>query len=146
MSLKDPIWRSNKIKHIETLKSPSKAQKLILDLSKITSPSPAETRNLDTLFRAELAREKFEEVGKRATKLARTAAEQKDKTARQIRNKRLIDHGLLIELAGLHERSEAELLGLVLAAAQVTDLERLASWAKAGAERLAARDAARAKA
>ena len=117
---------------------------MILDLAASTSPSPADVRNLDTLLRSEFARERFEKIEQRATQLAKTAAQQKEKTARQIRNKRLIDHGLLVELAGLHARTEAELAGLLLTASNV-DSDRWAKWADIGAARLAERDAARAK-
>ena len=159
MTHKDPTWRQNLVKKLRAYKSRSAAQQLLVDLAHETGdvPDPNRTdsassendakarKNLDTLYRAEAARERFETITNRATKIARGTQETREKSKRELRNKRLIDQALLIELAGLHERTEAVLLGLLLEATQVTDPERLEAWAKAGAERLAARDAARAK-
>lgn len=156
---KDPTWRQDLIKKLRAYKSRSAAQQLLVDLAHETGdvPDPKRTdsasskddetakKNLDTLYRAEAARERFDAITNRATRIAKGTQETREKSKRELRNKRLIDQALLIELAGLHERTEAVLLGLLLDAAQVTDPERLEDWAKAGAERLAARDAARAK-
>lgn len=150
MNHKDLTWRSQKLEHIKALKSKSPAQKLILDLSSSSSLSPAETRNLDTLLRSEFAREQYEKIEQQATKIAETAAAQKAKTERQIRNNRLFHHGILIEQAGLKTWSDAELLGALLHVArakdpetqEVEDPERIAAWTKVGAARIAAREAA----
>ena len=156
---KDTTWRQDLVKKLRAYKSRSAAQQLLVDLAHETGdvPDPDRTdsasskddetakKNLDTLYRAEAARERFDAITNRATRIAKGTKETREKSKRELRNKRLIDQALLIELAGLHERTEAVLLGLLLDAAQVTDPERLDAWAKAGAERLAARDAARAK-
>ena len=156
---KDTTWRQDLVKKLRAYKSRSAAQQLLVDLAHETGdvPDPDRTdsasskddetakKNLDTLYRAEAARERFDAITNRATRIAKGTKETREKSKRELRNKRLIDQALLIELAGLHERTEAVLLGLLLDAAQVTDSERLDAWAKAGAERLAARDAARAK-
>ncbi len=135
-------WRDTYITSIKTYKSPTPTQALIIELNELTTRTPRQNRDLDTLLRAEEAREKLAAISQRATQIARTAAAEKEKTARQIRNKRLIDHGLLVELAKLHERTDAELLGVLLSVAGVEDPERWAGWSKFGAQRLAERDAA----
>ena len=135
-------WRDTYIASLKQLTSPTQAQKLILELDGNPSRTPRESRDLDTLLRAEEAREKMVAISLRASKIARTAATNREKTKNEIRNKRMIDQGLLVELAQLHERTDAELLGVLLAAASTTDADRWASWAKHGAQRLAVRDAA----
>lgn len=98
-------------------------------------------RRLDTLLRAEAAREKLETITNRASLLVKKQKDESKKAERKERNRRLIRHGLLVELAGLHKRSDAELLGLLLAGANM-EPDRWAGWARTGAQRIAARDAA----
>jgi hypothetical protein len=109
-----------------------------------SSDHQTSTKQLEKLLRAELAAQRLQKVTARAQQIVRSIDAHEKKTARQIRNKRLIDHGLLIELAGLQNRTDEELAGMLMQAAQA-DQERWARWASVGASRLAERDAARAK-
>lgn len=155
MKHKDPKWRLQQIQQIRELTARTPAQQLISDLAHITgevpderSPPPTaaatlkDKKDLDALLRAQAAHERMTQIANRAQRLVRGVTQARDKSARQVRNKRLIDHGLLVELAGLHERTPAELLGLLLAG-RSADPTRWAQWATIGTKRLAERDAAR---
>lgn len=155
MKHKDPKWRLQQIQQIRVLTARTPAQQLISDLAHITgevpderSPPPTaaatlkDRKDLDALLRAQAAQQRVTEIANRAQRLVRGVTQARNKSARQVRNKRLIDHGLLVELAGLQERTPAELLGLLLAG-RSADPTRWAQWAASGAKRLAERDAAR---
>lgn len=156
MKHKDPKWRLQQIQQIRELTARTPAQQLISDLAHITgevpderSPPPTaaatlkDKKDLDALLRAQAAHERMTQIANRAQRLVRGVTQARGKSARQVRNKRLIDHGLLVELAGLHERTPAELLGLLLLAGKTEDPARWAQWAAIGGKRLAERDAAR---
>ena len=62
------------------------------------------------------------------------------KEERKARAHRLIQQGVLFDLAGLEHRSRGELLGLLLAAAKTEDPQRWAAWKQAGDALLAEKD------
>lgn len=154
---KDEDWIKKKVAslHAKTTRTP--AQQLLVDLAHETGtvPDPSSKalvisddrklteakRRLDALLRAESAREKLEAITSRVSLLVKKQKDESKKAERKERNRRLIHHGLLVELAGLHKRSDAELLGLLLAGAN-TEPDRWTTWARTGAQRIAARDAA----
>jgi hypothetical protein len=79
----------------------------------------------------ERAEKADERLGQLRASAARVVSEEKA-SARKARNHRLIQQGLLFDLAGLEQRSRGELLGLLLAAAKTEDPQRWAHWKEAG--------------
>ena len=67
-----------------------------------------------------------------AAKLIQASKRQSVKAERKARAHRLIQQGVLFDLAGLAHRSRGELLGLLLAAAKTEDSQRWAHWKEAG--------------
>jgi hypothetical protein len=61
-----------------------------------------------------------------------TSKRQSQKAERKARAHRLIQQGVLFDLAGLAHRGRGELLGLLLAAAKTEDPHRWAAWKQAG--------------
>ena len=55
---------------------------------------------------------------------------------RKERTHRLIQQGVLFDLAKLEDRSHAELLGILLAAATIEDAERWKNWKEKGEAKL----------
>ena len=80
-----------------------------------------------------------------AAKLIQDGKRRSAKEERKARAHRLIQQGVLFDLAGLAHRSRGELLGLLLAAAKTEDPQRWAHWKEAGDALLAEKgDAVRA--
>ncbi len=85
------------------------------------------------LVRAEQADERLRKARADVTKLLNA-----EKTAeRKARNHRLIQQGLLFDLAGLEHRGRDELLGALLALAKTDDPTRWEQWKAAGKALLA---------
>lgn len=154
---KNQDWISKKVASLREQKTRTPVQQLLVDLAhqtgtvkdeKSNAPVISEerklaeaNRRLATLLRAEAARENMEAIATKASLLVKEQKEAAKKSTRKERNGRLIRHGLLVELAGIQDRSDAELLGLLLAG-KGSGPDRWASWAPAGTQRLAERDAA----
>jgi hypothetical protein len=117
-----------RVEYLRRLKAPSEQQRLLILLAEKLDRSPADDRKLAVLVRAEKADER---LGQLRASAARVVSEEKA-AARKARNHRLIQQGLLFDLAGLEQRSRGELLGLLLAAAKTEDPQRWAHWKEAG--------------
>lgn len=132
------------IKYLRALKRLTSSQKQIVDLANVSTRSHEQEHLLRTLLRAHHARVTAERVSARLTaKIA--AQEESGKIAttatseRQRRNKRLVQHGLLIEAAQLAERSDAELTGALQDLA-TADSQQWQLWADKGARIMAERE------
>lgn len=121
-------WLVERVEYLRRLKAPSEQQRLLILLAEKPDRSPADGRKLAVLVRAEKADER---LGQLRASAARVVSEEKA-AARKARNHRLIQQGLLFDLAGLEQRSRGELLGLLLAAAKTEDPQRWAHWKEAG--------------
>jgi hypothetical protein len=121
-------WLVERVEYLRRLKAPSEQQRLLILLTEKPDRSPADGRKLAVLVRAEKADER---LGQLRASAARVVSEEKA-AARKARNHRLIQQGLLFDLAGLEQRSRGELLGLLLAAAKTEDPQRWAHWKEAG--------------
>ena len=89
------------------------------------------------LVRLEQANDRAAQARLAATKLIQANKRQSAKAERKARAHRLIQQGVLFDLAGLEHRSRGELLGLLLAAAKTEDPQRWAAWKQAGEALLA---------
>lgn len=118
----------------------SQQQELILEYWRIPEKSDADLRKLAALVRSERAHENALAAKKRADKIL----QEKKSAERKARNKRCFDAVGLLMHAGLVDSKTAELnmpaeqlLGGLLALANVTDPEVLQQWSAAGAAALA---------
>lgn len=94
--------------------------------------SAADNQLLAALIRLEQANDRAAHARVAAAKLIRDSKRQSQRTERKARAHRLIQQGVLFDLAGLEHRSRGELLGLLLAAAKTEDPQRWAHWKEAG--------------
>jgi hypothetical protein len=91
------------------------------------------------LIRAEQAAERAVKARSAAAKLIQAEKRQAQEAERKARAHRLIQQGVLFDLAGLSASSRGELLGVLLAAAKTEDPHRWAAWKQAGEALLAER-------
>ena len=89
------------------------------------------------MVRLEQANDRAAQARVAAAKLIQASKRQSAKADRKARTHRLIQQGILFDLAGLAHRSRGELLGLLLAAAKTEDPSRWAHWKEAGEALLA---------
>ena len=131
-------WIDEHLAMLKGMKARSEQQELLLLLAAKADATPEEKRQLDVLLRAEKAKEQAKKATKEAAELlgARKEAE------RKARAHRLIEQGVLIDLAGLEGWSRGEILGGLLAMATAKDnREHRAEWKRRGDALLAEREA-----
>jgi hypothetical protein len=138
-------WLMNRVAFLKGLKSGSEPQQLLVLLAEKPDRSAAENQLLAALVRLEQANDRAAQARLAATKLIQANKRQSAKAERKARAHRLIQQGVLFDLAGLEHRSRGELLGLLLAAAKTEDPQRWVAWKQAGEALLAEKgDAVRA--
>jgi hypothetical protein len=137
-------WLMNRVAFLKGLKSCTEPQQLLVLLAEKPDRSAADNQLLAALVRLEQANDRAAQARLAATKLIQANKRQSAKAERKARAHRLIQQGVLFDLAGLEFRSRGELLGLLLAAAKTEDPQRWAAWKQAGDALLAEKgDAAR---
>lgn len=130
------------ITRLKTLSRPTEQQKLLIALAENEARSPADEKKLKLLVAAELAAEKAAKARAKATKLIKAESDKKQAEERKARNHRLIQQGLLFDLAGLETVDRAELLGLLVTSKSLpADSEKRAEWKRVGAELMAEKGA-----
>lgn len=132
------------IEHLKALKSPSQQQKLLLLLAEKTELNRDEKRKFDALVKAELAAYKAAIARSKVTAILRTEERAAAEAARKARNHRLIQMGVLVEMAGMDGWSKGEILGGLLAMAK--NPAQRHDWKRAGDALLAEKEAPRANA
>lgn len=88
------------------------------------------------LIRAEKANERAAKARTAAATLINDDKKKAKEAERKERTHRLIQQGVLFDLAKLEDRSHAELLGILLAAATIEDAERWKNWREKGEAKL----------
>ncbi len=139
---KDLNWRGQRVQYLRTLKNPNVIQKTILMLAGQV-PSDDVIKQLDKLFSSEYMSLKAAKLAAVSHEIVRSIKGDQEKTKKEVRDARLIRHGIMVEMARLHERSDAELLGMFFAVANAGP-EKWAGWAAAGAPAIEKWDAAEA--
>ena len=129
-------WIENRITYIKGLKTPTEQQKMLVLLVEKTDRTPQEEKYLTALIRAEKANERAAKARTAAATLINDDKKKAKETERKERTHRLIQQGVLFDLAKLEDRSHAELLGILLAAATIEDAERRKNWREKGEEKL----------
>ena len=125
-------WLTNRVAYLKSLKALSEPQQLLVLLTEKPDRSAADNQLLAALVRLEQANDRAAQARLAAAKLIQSSKRQSAKAERKARAHRLIQQGVLFDLAGLEHRSRGELLGLLLAAAKTEDPQRWAAWKQAG--------------
>jgi hypothetical protein len=125
-------WLTNRVAYLKSLKALSEPQQLLVLLTEKPDRSAADNQLLAALVRLEQANDRAAQARLAAAKLIQSSKRQSAKAERKARAHRLIQQGVLFDLAGLASRSRGELLGLLLAAAKTEDPQRWAAWKQAG--------------
>lgn len=125
-------WLTNRVEYLKSLKALSEPQQLLVLLTEKPDRSAADNQLLAALVRLEQANDRAAQARLAAAKLIQSSKRQSAKAERKARAHRLIQQGVLFDLAGLESRSRGELLGLLLAAAKTEDPQRWAAWKQAG--------------
>lgn len=120
-------WTDELVARLKSQKARTEQQELIVLLHEKTDRTQAIEIELRVLIKAERAKERSRAAAVAATKLLGI----RNDIARKERNHRLIQQGLLIDLAGLTNKGRGEMLGGLLALAQ-SKPESWASWKQAG--------------
>jgi len=128
------------IAQIKGFKAPSKQQKMLMVLYAKADRSKDEDRKYEAILKAELAARKALTARAKVTKIFRSEEKALAVEQRKARNHRLIQQGILIDLAGLEGRSRGELLGALLAVHE-SKPEAWASWKPRGDKLLADKEA-----
>ena len=125
-------WLVNRVAFLKGLKSGTEPQQLLVLLGEKPDRSAADNQLLAALVRLEQANDRAAQARLAAAKLIQSSKRRSVKEERKARAHRLIQQGVLFDLAGLESRSRGELLGLLLAAAKTDDPNRWAHWKEAG--------------
>ena len=125
-------WLQQRVTYLKNLKARTEPQQLLVLLAEKPDRSAADNQLLATLIRLEQANDHAAQARVAAAKLIRDSKRQSQQAERKARAHRLIQQGVLFDLAGLEQRSRGELLGLLLAAAKTEDPQRWAHWKEAG--------------
>ena len=130
-------WLTDRMVYLKNLKARSESQQLLVLLAEKPDRSAADNQLLAALVRLERANDRAPQARVAAAKLIQDGKRRSAKEERKARAHRLIQQGVLFDLAGLAHRSRGELLGLLLAAAKTEDSSRWAHWKEAGEALLA---------
>ncbi len=125
-------WLQQRVMYLKSLKARTEHQQLLVLLAEKPDRSAADNQLLVALIRLEQANDRAAQARVAAAKLIQDSKRQSAKAERKARVHRLIQQGVLFDLAGLESRSRGELLGLLLAAAKTEDPQRWAAWKQAG--------------
>lgn len=125
-------WLQSRVTYLKNLKARTEHQQLLVLLAEKLDRSAAENQLLAALIRVEQANDRAAQARLVVAKLIQTSKRQSQQAERKARAHRLIQQGVLFDLAGLEHRSRGELLGLLLAAAKTDDPQRWAHWKEAG--------------
>ena len=108
------VWLADRLAFLRALKSPTAAQRLLLQLADLPERTRQEEREFTALAQLERVNERAEKAKVKAYKIVR----EKEDDARRARNRRLIQLGALFDLAELGETDRGVLLGGLLEMAQ----------------------------
>ena len=125
-------WLQQRVTYLKNLKARTEHQQLLVLLTEKPDRSAADNQLLAALIRLEQASDRAVQARVAAAKLIQASKRQSQRAERKARAHRLIQQGVLFDLAGLAHRSRGELLGLLLAAAKTDDPQRWAHWKEAG--------------
>jgi len=121
-------WLRDRVAYLKGLKSPTDQQSLLVLLAENPARTSQDEKKLAALVRAEKTAQRAAKARQEVTTLLQAEKRAAKEAERKARNHRLIEQGLLFDLAGLSSRSRGEMLGLLLAAASTVDEQKWAAW------------------
>ena len=134
-------WLKDRVAYLKGLKSPSDQQALLVLLAEKPERNAKDDKQLAALVRAEKAAIRAAKARQEASTLIYAERKAIKEAENKARNHRLIQQGLLFDLAGLENRSRGEMLGLLLAAAATLDEQKWFAWKVRGDALLAEKGA-----
>jgi hypothetical protein len=108
------IWLTDRVDHIKGLKSPSQQQAFLVVLAEKEGRTPEEDKKLALIVRAEKAAIRAVKARQEAATLISADRKAAKEAERKARAHRLVQQGLLFDLARMQRRSRGELMGLLL--------------------------------
>ena len=138
-------WIRDRVAYLKGLKARTEQQELLVLLADNPARTAQDGRKLMALVKAEKAAVRASKARQEVAILLNAEKRAAKEEQRRARNHRLILQGVLIDLAGLEQRSRGELLGLLLAASTTEDPQRWASWKASGDALLAEKEATSAR-
>ena len=135
-------WIKDRVAYLKGLKTRTEQQELLVLLADNPSRTAQDSKKLSALVKAEKAAVRASKARQEVAILLNAEKRAVKEEQRRARNHRLILQGVLIDLAGLEQRSRGELLGLLLAASTTEDPQRWASWKAKGDALLAEKEQA----
>ncbi len=139
-------WLKDRVAYLKGLKSPSDQQALLVLLAEKHQRTPQDEKKLALLVRAEKASVRAAKARQDAANLINAEKKATKEAERKARNHRLIQQGILFDLAGLEGRSRGELLGMLLAAQAISDPHKWEAWKVRGDAALAEKEKANSRA
>ena len=133
-------WLKDRVAYLKGVKARTEQQELLVLLADNPSRSTQDSKKLSALVKAEKAAVRASKARQEVSNLLNAEKRAAKEEQRRARNHRLILQGVLIDLAGLEQRSRGELLGLLLAASTTEDPQRWASWKARGDALLAEKE------
>ena len=134
-------WIRDRVAYLKGLKARTEQQELLVLLADNPARTAQDSKKLLALVKAEKAAVRASKARQEVLNLLNAEKRAVKEEQRRARNHRLILQGVLIDLAGLEQRSRGELLGLLLAASTTEDPQRWASWKVKGDALLAGKEA-----
>ena len=134
-------WIRDRVAYLKGLKARTEQQELLVLLADNPARTAQDSKKLSALVKAEKAAVRASKARQEVAILLNAEKRAVKEEQRRARNHRLILQGVLIDLAGLEQRSRGELLGLLLAASTTEDPQRWASWKAKGDALLAEKEA-----
>ena len=125
-------WIKDRVAYLKGLKTRTEQQELLVLLADNPARTAQDSKKLSALVKAEKAAVRASKARQEVAVLLNAEKRAVKEEQRRARNHRLILQGVLIDLAGLEQRSRGELLGLLLAASTTEDSQRWASWKAKG--------------
>lgn len=121
-------WLTQRIEFLRGLKSRTEPQELLILLAEKADRSSEEEKKLAALIRADRAALRASKARGAVSKLLRLEKDRQAEEQRKARNHRLIQQGLLLDLANVEGRSPGEILGLLMSAAEGAAPEKWEAW------------------
>ena len=131
-------WTADRLIYLKALKSRTDQQELLVYLAQKPDRIPQDNRKFFMLVKAEKASVKAALARQKVATLLAAEKRSAGQSERKARNHRLLQQGVLFDLAGLSQRTRGELLGMLVAASATEDAQRWATWKVKGDALLAA--------
>jgi len=127
-------WIGERVTYLKALKNRTEQQELLVLLHEKPERTPSDEKKFNAIVKAERATVRANKARAEASRLLHEEKRAASEATRKERNHRLIQQGLLIELAGLQEWDRGELLGALISMAKAPSItpEKRQEWKRLG--------------